>query len=224
VCPVGGDLAHPVRAEVVVRYDGPRGDPPPRPREDHVGHRSGLPDLVAVHRDGAGARRTIERLSRSGVDGGSIELLGRIEVVTAGRAGDRQTDLGSSLALGKQVLRGALWGLLPGAAFGILLLVLATEPSPVVVVSGAAGGASFGASVGALTGLLATPTMASSWERTFAPLVPGGVVVGIRVTSTRVARRARRALRGAEAHSVTEVVDLDDLGDEPDRGGAGPPP
>jgi hypothetical protein len=27
-------------------------------------------------------------------------LLGRVEVVTAGRYGDRQTDLGSSLALG----------------------------------------------------------------------------------------------------------------------------
>jgi hypothetical protein len=193
-------------------------------REDDVGHRSGLPDLVAMHRDGASARRSIERLSRHGIDGGAIELLGRIEVVTAGRAGDRQTDLGSSLALGKRVVRGAMWGIVPGAAFGILLLVLATEPSVVVVLSGAAGGASFGASIGALTGLLATPTMASSWERTFAPMVPGGVAIGVRVTSPRVDRRARRALKDSEAHSIREVVDLDELPEEPDRGGAGPPP
>jgi hypothetical protein len=186
-------------------------------REDAVGVRSGLPDLVAVHRDGATARRTIERLSRNGVDGGAIELLGRLEVVTAGRAGDRQTDLGSSLALGKRVVRGALWGLVPGAIFGAVLLAIVTVPTPVVVLSGAAGGASFGASVGALTGLLAAPTMASSWERTFAPRVPGGVAVGIRVTSPRVQRRARRALEHCETESVTEVADLDELPD-------GPPP
>jgi hypothetical protein len=176
-----------------------------------LGHRSGLPDLVAVHRDGSEARRTIERLSRRGVDGGAIELLGRVEVVTAGRAGDRQTDLGSSLALGGRVVRGVLWGAPVGALFGAVLLAIVGEPSAGVLAAGAAGGASFGASVGALTGLLAAPTMASSWERTFAPMVPGGVVVGIRVTSSRVDRRVRRALRGSAAHSVTEVVDLDDL-------------
>jgi hypothetical protein len=176
-----------------------------------VGTRAGFPDLVLTHRDGAAARRTIERLSRAGVDGGAIELLGRIEVVTAGRAGDRQTDLGSSLALGSRVLRGALWGLGPGAVFGTVLLVAAAGTDPVVVASGAAGGASFGASVGALTGLLATPTMASSWERTFAPLVPGGVVVGVRVGSARTQRQVRRALRSSDAYSIAEVSDLDDL-------------
>jgi hypothetical protein len=176
-----------------------------------VGHRSGLHDLVAVHRDGREARRTIERLSRRGVDGGAIELLGRVEVVTAGRAGDRQTDLGSSLALGGRMLRGALWGLVPGAIFGAVLLAVVGGPSAVTIASGAGGGAFFGAGVGALIGLLATPTMASSWERTFAPMVPGGVAVGIRVTSPRADRQVRRALRGCDAHSITEVVDLDDL-------------
>jgi hypothetical protein len=182
-----------------------------------MGTRAGYPDLVVAHRDGAAARRTIERLSRAGVDGGAIELLGHLEVVTAGREGDRQTDLGSSLALGSRVLRGALWGLVPGAIFGTVLLVVAAGADPVVIASGAAGGASFGASVGALTGLLATPTMASSWERTFAPMVPGGVVVGVRISSPRTQRQARRALRGSEAHSITEVSDLDDL---PDTGPA----
>jgi hypothetical protein len=191
--------------------------------EDDVGHRSGLPDLVVSHRDGAAARRTIERLSRHGVDGGAIELLGRLEVVSAGRAGDRQTDLGSSLALGKRVLRGVAIGVPPGALLGAVLLAWVSEPSLVVIAAGAGGGASFGASVGALTALLAAPTMASSWERTFAPMVPGGVVVGIRVTSVRVERQARRALRRDGAYSIVEVVDLDDLDEEPPRGGAGPP-
>jgi hypothetical protein len=180
-----------------------------------VGVRSGLPDLVAVHRDGAAARRTIERLSRNGVDGGAIELLGRVEVVTAGRDGDRQTDLGSSLALGKRVLRGAALGLVPGALFGAILLAVVSEPSALVLASGALGGAGFGVSVGILTALLAAPTMAGSWERTFAPMVPGGVAVGVRVTSPRVQRRARRALGSCDAHSVTEVADLDELPDEP---------
>jgi hypothetical protein len=176
-----------------------------------MGARSGLPDLVVVHRDGAAARRTIERLSRAGVDGGAIELLGHVEVAHAGRAGDRQTDLGSSLALGGRVLRGAVWGVLPGAVFGLILLWVTAGGAATALLAGAAGGASFGASVGALTGLLAAPTMASSWERTFAPMVPGGVAVGIRVTSPRVQQRARRALRGTTAHSISEVRDLDDL-------------
>jgi hypothetical protein len=189
-----------------------------------VGRRSGLPDLVAVHRDGPAARRTIERLSRHGVDGGAIELLGHAEVVTAGRAGDRQTDLGSSLALGGRVLRGVVLGIPPGALFGAVLLSLATDPSVGVALAGALGGAGFGASVGALTGLLAAPTMASSWERTFAPMVPGGVAIGVRVTSPRVDRMARRALRGAGAHSVSEVADLDDLPDAGPGEDLGRPP
>jgi len=177
-----------------------------------VGRRAGFEDLLAVHRDGRTARRTIERLSRAGVDGGAIRLLGSVEVVTAGREGDRQTDLGSSLALGGQVLRGMAWGIPPGALFGVLLLGLATEPSTYVLAAGAGGGALFGVSVGALTGLLATPTMASSWERTFAPMVPGGVGIGVAVDSARTQRRARRVLASDPAVlRVHEVPDLDEL-------------
>lgn len=179
-----------------------------------MGHRSGLVDLVVLHPDGRAARATIERLSRGGVDGGAIRLLGRVEVVTAGRYADRQTDLGSSLALGGRLLRGMALGVPPGAVFGAILLAVATTPTVAVVTAGAGGGALFGAAVGALLGLLAIPTMASSWERTFSPLVPGGVAVGIRVEDPRTDRRARRALRGARV-DVTEVADLDDLPDGP---------
>lgn len=181
-----------------------------------MGRASGQPDLVAVHPDAASARATIERLSRAGVDGGAIELLGNVEVVTAGRYGDRQTDLGSSLALGGRVVRGALWGVAPGALFGMIVLAMASTPRWPVLAAGAGGGAMFGASVGVLVGLLAVPSMAGSWERTFSPMVPGGVVVGVRIEDTRAGRRARRALtRVAE---VREVEDLDDV----DEGFAGP--
>lgn len=186
-----------------------------------MGRRSGWHDLVALHPDGRSARTTIERLSRAGVDGGAIELVGAVEVVTAGRYGDRQTDRGSSIAIGGQVLRGMAWGVAPGAVFGAIVLSLATSPSVVVVAAGAAGGGFFGASVGVLTGLLATPTMASSWERTFSPLVPGGVVVGIRIDDARTARRAGRVLRRSVAQLVQEVDDLDDL---PRYPGGDPPP
>jgi hypothetical protein len=179
-----------------------------------VGHRSGLVDLVVVHPDGRAARTTIERLSRGGVDGGAIRLLGRVEVVTAGRYADRQTDLGSSLALGGRLLRGMALGVPPGAVFGAVLLGVATTPSVSIVAAGAGGGALFGAAVGALVGLQAIPSMASSWERTFSPLVPGGVAVGIRIEDARTDRRARRVLDGAEVE-VTEVADLDDLPDGP---------
>jgi hypothetical protein len=180
-----------------------------------MGHRSGFADLVAFHHDPRTARATIERLSRAGVDGGVIELLGPVEVVTAGRYGDRQTDRGSSLALGARVLRGTIWGIVPGAVFGALVLALATSADGGVLVAGASGGAFFGAAVGALTGLIAVPTMATSWERTFSPLVPGGVAIGVRVETDRDARRVARVLRVSAAHIVVEVDDLDDLPEGP---------
>jgi hypothetical protein len=178
-----------------------------------VGQRSGLPDLLVVHVDARGARRCIERLSRAGVDGGAIELLGRIEVVTAGRAGDRQTDRGSSLALGGRMLRGALFGALPGAVFGAVLLSVMASDGTATLLAGLGGGAGFGAGIGVLLGLLTIPSMASSWERTFAPLVPGGVAVGIRSLDARTLARARRVLADERARTVREVPDLDDLPD-----------
>jgi len=180
-----------------------------------MGQQSGVSDLVAVHRNGADARRTIERLSRAGVDGGAIRLLGRVEAVTAGRYGDRRTDLGSSLASGGRVGRGLLYGAPPGAIFGAILLAVTTEPTAYVVLAGLAGGAGFGASIGILTSLLSTPTMASSWERTFAPMVPGGVGVGIRVDSARDQRRVRRVLARPGVLRVHEVDDLDAMEDGP---------
>ncbi|HSK24920.1 MAG TPA: hypothetical protein VK906_17175 [Egicoccus sp.] len=180
-----------------------------------MGQRSGVPDLLAVHKNGTDARRTIERLSRAGVDGGAIRLLGRVEAVSAGRHGDRQTDLGSSLALGGRVARGLLYGVPPGAIFGAVLLAVTAEPSVYVVAAGLAGGAGFGGAVGILTSLLSTPTMAPSWERTFAPMVPGGVGVGIRVESARDQRRIRRVLARPGVLRVHEIGDLDAMEDGP---------
>ena len=180
-----------------------------------MGDRSGEPDLVAFHHDARGARATISRLSRAGVDGRSIEMLGSSEVVTAGRYGDRQTDLGSSLALGGLVLRGLVWGAVPGAVFGAVLLAVMGAPVPTTVLAGAGGGAFFGAGVGALTGLLNAPTMVSSWERTFAPMVPGAIAIGVRIEDPRSAARVERVLRVSPAHTVRRVPDLDRLPDGP---------
>lgn len=173
------------------------------------------PDLVAFHHDGRTARATITRLSRAGVDGGDIVLLGRVEVVTAGRYGDRQTDRGASLALGGLVLKGMLWGLLPGAAFGAVLVAATAGWSVTALFAGAAGGGFFGLAVGAVGGLLVAPTMVSSWERTFSPLVPGGVAIGVRCEDERGRRRALRVLRVSGAHDVRQVADLDDLPEGP---------
>lgn len=176
-----------------------------------MGHRSELPDLVALHRDARAARQTIERLSRAGIDGGLIRMVSATEVVTAGRYGDRQVDLGSSVLLGGRVLRGIAWGVGPGALFGAAVLAVAARPTPAVLTAGAAGGALLGAGIGVLIALLTVPTMAASWERTFAPMVPGDVVIGVRVDDRGIQRRARRALDSCGAYSLQEVTDLDDL-------------
>ena len=180
-----------------------------------MGYQSGFCDLVAVHVDAVAARDTIERLSRAGVDGGAIELLGRTEVVTAGRYGDRQVDRGSALALGRRIVRGLLLGAVPGALFGAVVVGVASSLSPGWLLAGAGGGAMFGASIGLLTSLLSVPSMAASWERTFAPRIPGGVALGVRVTDRRSDRRARRVLSAATIVSLDEVADLDDLPDRP---------
>jgi hypothetical protein len=182
------------------------------------------PDLVAFHHDGRSARATITRLSRAGVDGGDIVLLGRVEVVTAGRYGDRQTDRGASLALGGFVVKGMLWGLLPGAVFGAVLVAATAGWSLTALLAGAAGGGFFGLAVGAVAGLLVAPTMVSSWERTFSPLVPGGVAIGIRCEDDRSRRRALRVLRVSGAHDIRQVADLDDLPDGPLQPGDLDPP
>ena len=177
-----------------------------------MGRREGLADLVVLHADGSQARRTIERLSRAGVDGGAISLLGPVEARAPGRHGDRQTDLGSSLALGGRVVRGALLGMVPGALFGVLVLAVAVGDQPwPALFAGAGGGAMLGAGIGVLVSLLSAPTMASSWERTFSPLLPGGVAVGIHVANSKTERRVRRALRRARGVTIQEVEDLDDL-------------
>lgn len=178
-----------------------------------MGVQSGLPDLLVIVEDARAARSSIERLSRAGIDGGAITLLGHVEVVTAGRAGDRQTDRGSSLAIGGRVLRGVAWGAPPGALFGVVLLAVMSQPGTGVVLAGLGGGAVFGAGVGVLTALLTVPSMASSWERTFAPLVPGGVALGVRSTDRRTLLRARRVVARIDARTVREVADLDDLPD-----------
>ncbi len=180
-----------------------------------MGRRSGQRDLVAFHDDARAARRTMVRLSRAGIDGGAIELLGRSVVVTAGRHGDRQTDLGSSLALGGLVLRGFAWGAVPGAVFGAVLLAVVASTETNVVLAGAGGGAFFGGAVGALTGLLTAPTMVASWERTFSPMVPGAIAVGVRVEDGPTGARVRRVLQGCATAAIRAVVDLDELPDGP---------
>lgn len=194
-----------------------------------MGHRSGLPDLLVVHRAGPEVRRTIERLSRAGIDGGDLRLFDTTEVVTAGRDGDRQVDLGASLALGGRVVRGGAWGIAPGALFGAVLLGAVTGWDPTALLAGAGGGALFGMSIGVLLGLLSTPTMAGSWERTFAPRVPGGIALGVRVNDSARRRRALRILHRSGAVSIREVSDLDELpiegtpADGGPRGGLEPP-
>ncbi len=175
-----------------------------------MGRRSGFEDLVVLHADGRSARRTIERLSRAGVDGGAIVLLDPVEARAPGRAGDRQTDLGSSLALGGRVLRGVLLGIPPGAVFGMFVLAMADQPWAALV-AGAFGGATLGAGIGVLVSLLSAPTMATSWERTFSPLLPGGVAVGVHIADRRNQRRANRALRALPGVTIQEVADLEDL-------------
>lgn len=175
----------------------------------------GHPDLVAFHHDGRTARATIARLSRAGIDGGDIVLLGRVEVVTAGRYGDRQTDRGASLALGGLVLKGMVIGAVPGVLLGIVLLGITAGWSTTALLAGAGGGGFFGLAVGALGGLLVAPTMVSSWERTFSPLVPGGVAIGVRCDDERRLRRVLRVLRVSGAHDIRQVPDLDALPDGP---------
>ncbi|MFA9429282.1 hypothetical protein [Egicoccus sp. AB-alg2] len=171
---------------------------------------AGTTSLVASFPDGAAARRAIERLSRAGVDGADIRLLGAVEVVAAGRYGDRQTDLGSALAVGRRAVRGVVLGLPPGAVFGLVLLAVYGDPTGWTLCCGAGGGAVFGASLGLTTTLMATPTMVAGWERTFAPLVPGGVAVGVQCRGTTRLARARSALSRSGAQRVTTIDHLDD--------------
>lgn len=159
-------------------------------------------EMVLFHADGPSARRTVSRLSRAGFDGQAITFLAPTEVVTAGRYADRQVDRGITKALAKRALTGGLIGAVIGVLPGVALLAAFTDPTSVIVAAGAAAGAVFGWGIGVLLAFQTTPTMVPVWERTFAPLLPGGVAVLVMVESKRQHRRLMRIVARSELVAV----------------------
>lgn len=179
-----------------------------------MGRRSGVQDLIAIHRDAAAARSSIEALSRAGVDGGAISLLAAGDEMPLSRHAVRTSDGGASSRLGGVSVRGAVIGAIVGAAFGAVLVGFVAG-SMTAIAAGILGGAVAGAGLGALTGLMGLPTMAPAWERSFAPLRPGSVIVAVRNTSDDELTRAQAALEGTEAFELRRVRDIDDVPAEP---------
>ncbi len=172
-----------------------------------------VPDLVVGHRDAVAARRTIERLSRLGVEGADLVLLGPGEQSLPGRQADRETDGASLRRLGSNARRGTLLGAVVGAVFGAVVLLTVPDVGSRLAATliGAAGAGVGGAFLGLLVGLLATPTMVSAWERTFAPMKVGTVLVGVRVSDGDMLARLQEALAGSRAHEIRLVSSLDEV-------------
>jgi len=159
-------------------------------------------EMVLFHADGMTARRTVSRLSWAGFDGDAIRFLAPTEVTTAGRYSDRQVDRGITQTLAKRALAGGLIGAFIGVAPGAFLLAVFSEATVVVLASGAAAGAVFGWGIGVLLAFQTVPTMAPVWERTFAPLLPGGVAVLVTIDSQRQYRRLMRIVARSELVAV----------------------
>ncbi|MEX2533916.1 MAG: hypothetical protein WD360_08130 [Nitriliruptoraceae bacterium] len=166
--------------------------------------------MVLFHLDGTTARRTVSRLSRAGFDGDAMRFLAPSEVTTAGRYADRQVDRGITQTLAKRALTGGLIGALIGVVPGALLLAVFSQATVVVLASGAAAGAVFGWGIGVLLAFQTVPTMAPLWERTFAPLLPGGVAVLVTISTERQYRRLMRIVARSELVAVLSYEEYRD--------------
>jgi len=159
-------------------------------------------EMVLFHVDGAAARRTVSRLSRAGFDGEAITFLAASEVTTAGRYADRQVDKGTARNLLVRAVTGGCIGAIVGVGPGMLLLATFAEPTWALLLAGAGAGGVFGWGIGVLLAFQITPTMVPMWERTFAPLIPGGVAVRVIVDSPKQWRRLRRVVRRSQLVAV----------------------
>jgi hypothetical protein len=167
--------------------------------------------LVARYPDGERAGRAIARLSRRGVDGGRIHLVGGHP--DGDRHDQRRVDAGTTGQLAGNLGRGVAVGAVVGAVFGavVLLLVTSVAASAAVAVGALAGG-SAGAGLGALTGLQATPSMSTAWAETFAPDPEGGVVVAVEARGDDALDRIEDALAGTGATDIRRAHDLEAAG------------
>lgn len=159
-------------------------------------------EMVLFHVDGPSARRTVSRLSRAGFDGEAISFLAPSEVTTAGRYADRQVDKGITKTLAKRAVLGGFSGAIVGIVPGALLLGMFGGTTVVVMGAGAGAGAMCGFGIGVLLAFQTIPTMVPMWERTFAPLLPGGVAVLVAIGSQRQYRQMMRIVGRSDLVAV----------------------
>ena len=172
-------------------------------------------NLVVAIDSPEAARALIVSLERAGVDADHISYVALAgdadDTADRGAAGDADRG-GASDGHGldeqayRDVTTGAAKGLSAGAAVGALAGVALLLVPGIGTVAGAGilgavlGGASAGGSVGGIWGAFSNAAESGAWERTFADVRAGRVLVGVHTDDEREIERVRPLL-GDDAHA-----------------------
>jgi hypothetical protein len=164
--------------------------------------------LAARFLDVGRARRAIEGLQSTGIDGDDIRWLSPFPDKAPRRVST--ADRRISRYLLRRVLLGALLGAVVGGSVGLVvggILVVATTPASALgeIVALAVVGVVLGAQLGAYVGFERAGTLSDAWSTTFDELEPGNTWIGVRTTDAGDRDRARRALQRQHPIVVREL-------------------
>lgn len=143
------------------------------------------------------ARRGVEVLEESGVEGNDIELRGEAAREAKNTGDTEQRDRSFIRQAGNTAARGILTGGLVGAVLGLIVGFIGFSDRMGALGALAIGGLVAGAGLGLLVFSLAAQPQTQAWETTLED-VDGPVVVGVRTTNADELETARKALAGTQ--------------------------
>lgn len=143
------------------------------------------------------AKRGVEALEESGVEGSDIELRGQAARAATTTGDTEQRDTAFLRQAGRNAARGIVSGGLVGAVFGLVIGVIGFSDRMGALAALVIGGLVAGAGLGLLVFSLATQKQSQAWEATLED-VDGPVVVGVRTTDADELETAAKALAGTE--------------------------
>ncbi|HEX6262692.1 MAG TPA: hypothetical protein VF097_07585 [Actinomycetota bacterium] len=162
--------------------------------------------LIATFAGRESARRAALALERRGIEGSSISLEGAARDSVPIEAGDtRGGDRRLSGDVGARVGVGALIGTVVGGILGLALGLLAFPGAGVwaSTIGAAVAGGAVGGIVGGVSGL----GTGGAWQRTYAEIREGRVVVSVAHSDPDVVDKAEQTLRELEPDRLERLDD-----------------
>ncbi|MEA2825611.1 MAG: hypothetical protein QOG43_50 [Actinomycetota bacterium] len=168
-------------------------------------------NVVATFATPEQARDALEGLSRAGIEGDRVSLVGRDAEEVASDPDTRLRDLELPAEVVKQAAKGGVVGTVLGALAGAAAFVIPGVGPGIgtgIFAAMFAGGIGGGA-VGGMVGGIGSMDLSENWELTFGDAIRGGkVLVAVHARSDEEAREAVEVLEKEQPEKL-ERVDVD---------------